>query len=45
MMLSYVCTSVFGNLVENVCLKPENGFQLSLILRHAAEVGGVLPLT
>ena len=38
-------TLVFGRLGENVCVKPENGIQLSLIPRHATEVEGVLPLT
>ena len=39
-------TLVFGrlsNLGENVCLKPENGIQISPILR-AAKVEGVLTL-
>ena len=38
-------TLVFGGLGENVCLQPENGIQLSPIIRQAAEVKGVLPLT
>ena len=41
-------TLVFGrlsNLGENVCSKPDNGIQLSTVLRQAAEVEGVLPLT
>ena len=36
---------VFDRLVENVCLKSENGIQLSPTIRQAAEVEGVLPLT
>ena len=42
--LPHKVTLVFGrlsNLGENVCLKPENGIQLSPILRQAAEVEGV----
>ena len=34
-----------SNIGENVCLKPEHEIQLSPILRQAAEVEGVLPLT
>ena len=32
--------SKLSNLSEKVCVKPENGIQLSPILRHAAEVEG-----
>ena len=42
---SMSATLVFRRRDENVCLKPENGIPLSPILRQAAEVEWVLPLT